>query len=565
MPILRSFRFGFPCVAAATWLLSGPVAAADSSPGLSREQRVTQVFTRIVKAGEPGCATGVMRSGEPIYAAAFGKADIESGVAIDTETVMDIASLSKQFTAFAVLLLEQRKLLSLDDPIVKYLPELAASARGVTLNQLLHHTGGLRDYTALLELRGRRWGDGATQYEALQALARQREPNSPPGTRYEYSNTGYFLLSQIVERVSGQPLVEFARRHIFEPLKMTHTRFVDRFPTGIPRLARGYSQAEGGGFELDESGWEMTGDGRVTTTVGDLAKWDANFYDGRVGGLQLVARMQVPGSLGSGETLPYAMGLMIDEYRGQPVVYHSGWWVGFRSFLVRFPRERLSVSVLCNRSDAPTRDLANAVAEIWLEGEMKVPAEPYELRMLRAKGSSARLEDVTPGLYHCPACGDFVRLAREDSTWNLVGVGGNIPLVSAAPGVYWAKGYGTVHLGVSTSPARVVLQRGYESFEYEPVADWSPKSLQSYVGAYWSEEGQSRCNIVLRQGALFLETCIDTIPLKPASRDELASIEDRVSLRFTPSGAGRPREFRYYVAGLRGVRFERQVPGSRSP
>ena len=562
MAALRSFQYGFSWLAAATGLLASALVVADTSPALSREQRVTQVFTRIVAAGEPGCVTGVMHSGELIHSAAFGKADIESGVAIDTGTVMDIASVSKQFTAFAVLLLEQRKLLSLDDPVVKYLPELAASARGVTLNQLLHHTGGLRDYAALLELRGRRWGDSVTQHEALQALARQREPNSPPGTRYEYSNTGYFLLSQIVERVSGQSLVEFARQNIFEPLKMTQTRFVDRFPAGIPRLARGYSPAAGGGFELDESGWEMTGAGSLTTTVGDLAKWDANFYDGRVGSPQLVARMQVPGALGSGEKLPYAMGLMIDEYRGQPVVYHSGWWVGFRSFLVRFPEQRLSVSVLCNRSDAPTRDLANAVAEIWLEGEMKSPAEPYELRRLRTAGSNARLEELTPGLYHCPACGDFIRLARHDSTWNLVGVGGSIPLLDAAPGVYRAKGYGTVHLGVSTSPARVVLQRGYESFEYEPAPDWSPKSLQSYVGAYWSEEGQSGCNIVLRRGALFLETCINGIPLEPASRDELASIENRVSLRFTP-GTGRPKEFRYYVAGLRGVRFERSADGAR--
>lgn len=440
----------------AVWILltslSG-VAMADEST------QVARVFTGVAGPDQPGCVVGVMRKGELIHSAAFGLADVARAMPMDTDTVVEIASVSKQFTAFAVLLLEQRRLLSLDDPLLKFLPELAGSARGVTLRHLLHHTGGLRDYIALMEFVGRRWSDRVTRDEAFQAVVRQQAPNFPPGERYEYSNTGYFLLSQVVERVSGQPFPEFARVNIFEPLKMTHTQVVDRFPVPIEHRARGYSRGAGDMWQLDESPWEPVGAGNVHTTVGDLARWEANFYQPKIGGATVIARMVEAGALASGERIAYASGLMIDAYRGLPTVYHSGWWTGFRSFFLRFPEQRFGVSVLCNRSDAPTRQLAQGVADAYL-GSAMTAAQP-------------------------------------------------------------------------------------------------PKSpLEDYVGTYWSSEAAVSCDLTLRNGAVTLGACMKDVVLTPYDENELISVAERITLRFTRH-SGQPREFAYYAAGLSGLRFQR--------
>ena len=186
-----------------------------------------------MKPGEPGCTVGVVQDGALNHAQAFGLADLDRDKPLDTHSIFNLASVSKQFTAFALLLLEQQGKLKLDDPVAKYLPELAASSQGVTLRHLVHHTGGLRDYIELLTMKGRGDADGATIHEAVLALARQTEPNEAPGVEYEYSNTGYFLLGVVIARVSGQSLAEFSEQQIFRPLGMNNTRIVDRYPDGI--------------------------------------------------------------------------------------------------------------------------------------------------------------------------------------------------------------------------------------------------------------------------------------------------------------------------------------------
>ena len=350
-------------------ILLGAMISATAAAASPNDQGIAKIFGRLIKHGEPGCSVGVVENGLLSHAHAFGMSDIARRVPLVTDSTFDIASVSKQFTAFALLLLQQQGELSLNDPIVKHLPELAASAQGVTLRHLLHHTGGLRDYIALIEMRGRGYDEGSTMYESMQALARQRRPNQAPGVEYEYSNTGYFLLGVVIARVSGQSLAEFSNERIFRPLGMVNTSIIDRYPDEHPEYARAYSRTDQG-FEVDESGWEQVGDGGVHTNLHDLALWDENFYTGKVGGRELTAQMYEEGVLNSGEKIGYAAGLNITESRGLRWVTHGGSWAGFRSYLLRAPGEHFSVIVLCNREDADTGALARSVAELFLKDKL---------------------------------------------------------------------------------------------------------------------------------------------------------------------------------------------------
>lgn len=340
-------------------------AAAPQAP----DREVARVFAAYAVPGQPGCTVGVLQDGKLRYASAFGAADIEQGKPLDTHASFNLASVSKQFTAFALLLLEQQGRLSLDDPVTRYLPELEASARGVTLRQLLHHTGGLRDYIGLLMMRGRGIGDGATTHEAFVALARQRSPDFEAGSRYEYSNSGYFLLARVIERVSGQTMAQFSEEQIFRPLGMKDTYIVDRYPATRASLARGYMKV-GNRFADDHSAWEQTGDGQVHSDIHDLALWDENFYTAKVGGRAVIERMTETGTLNSGEHIPYAAGLRVAPWRGLPTISHGGAWAGYRSQILRFPQQHFSVIVLCNRDDAESWTLATSVAEIFLKDKL---------------------------------------------------------------------------------------------------------------------------------------------------------------------------------------------------
>jgi CubicO group peptidase (beta-lactamase class C family) len=354
-------------------VLTLPASAALAAAG-TLEDAVAGVMSAAVKPGEPGCSVGVAQGGALTYARGFGLSDLERGRPLEAHSVFNLASVSKQFTAFAILLLEQDGKLKLDDPLVKYLPELGQSAQGVTLRHLVHHTGGLRDYIEILYMKGRGDADGATIHEAVQALARQTQPNEAPGVEFDYSNTGYFLLGVVIARVSGQPLAQFSQARIFAPLGMKNTSIVDRYPAAIPTLARGYAK-DGAGFRIDETGWEQVGDGQVHSDLHDLALWDENFYTGRFGGRALLDRMQEVGVLNSGKPTDYAAGLRVHESRGLRWVTHGGSWVGYRSSIVRAPAEHLSVIVLCNRAEAEAGTYAMDIAEALLADKLG-PPEP---------------------------------------------------------------------------------------------------------------------------------------------------------------------------------------------
>src|SRR4029077_6131051 len=361
------------CVLAAFGVaLCACCAARANGRGDKSTAAVDEIFADLTKPGSPGCALGVYRDAKIIYAKGYGLANLEENVPIVPSSVFDIGSTSKQFTAASILLLEKQGKLSVNDDVRKYIPELPEYGKKITILQLLNHTSGLRDYLALMELAGINTDSVTTDEDALALVARQKSLNFEPGSEWLYSNTGFFLLSVIVKRVSGMTLREFAAENIFAPLEMTHTQYRDDHTSLIPNRAMAYNAKEkGGGYSLDVSYFEQTGDGAVHTSVEDLLKWDENFYQGQIGGKAFLAEIQEQGKLKHGKVLDYAKGLRIADYRGLRTVSHGGSWGGYRAELLRFPEQHFSVACLCNLGNASPSKRAHQVADIFLSDLMK--------------------------------------------------------------------------------------------------------------------------------------------------------------------------------------------------
>jgi N-acyl-D-amino-acid deacylase len=425
-----------PPAAAAARASGGVVATAAFAP---LAPRVDAVFADFDRSDSPGCALGVYRDGAIAYARGYGMAHLEHGVPITPRTIFDIGSTSKQFAAAALALLEQDGVLSIDDDVRRFVPELPTYDRPITIRQLLTHTSGLRDYIGILTLGGARYDDVLTVEDALGAVVRQRALNFAPGDEYLYSNSGFFLLSVIVERVTGMTLRDFARARIFDPLGMQRSHFLGSYDDVVADRAAAYSPRRtgelvsgAGAWRLDLPRWLQTGDGSVFTSVEELLLWDRNFYTPTLGGRAFLDAMHTRGVLTGGDTLGYALGLQLGRYRGEPVVAHGGSWGGYRAELLRFPEHRTSVAVLCNAGSAPASLLARRVADVVLGASFTEPAPAPQAGATggapasppAAVTLSAAQRAGFAGLYYSPeveatyrivAEGDELRLHRRNS------------------------------------------------------------------------------------------------------------------------------------------------------
>jgi CubicO group peptidase (beta-lactamase class C family) len=344
------------------------VARAQEQPPWARE--VDALFARCDRPDSPGCALGVIQDGKLTYARGYGQASLEHSVPITARTVFDIGSTSKQFTAAAIGLLAQDGKLGVEDEVHDWVPELAPWDSDVTLDLLLHHTSGIPDYLGLMFRAGIDAADLTTPAQALEHLSKVQKLLFPPGSKYEYSNSNYFLLSLVIERASGQPFHELARARLFEPLGMTSTLLFHDHTLVIPHRATGYAQREGGGFGVAMSDFEQLGDGAVQTSVEDLARWDANFTSWKVGGEALRQFLHETGKLNDGKAIEYARGLMVDRYRGLARVSHGGSWAGYRAQLMRFPEQKTSIVCLCNLGNMNPNVLCEQVAGVVLAQQM---------------------------------------------------------------------------------------------------------------------------------------------------------------------------------------------------
>jgi CubicO group peptidase (beta-lactamase class C family) len=365
-PRSRRGSHQFP-IRAVSLVLAGLLAAplvATPARAQDMTSRIDDIFS-FATLETPGCAIGVSQYGNVIVSRAYGLADVERRVPLSAGSIFDIGSVQKQFVAAAILLLVEDGNLSLAGDIRGYLPELPDYGHRITLDHLLTHTGGLRDWTGLLPLAE----EGA---DVVQLILRQRGLNFAPGEEWSYSNSGYVLLKEIVARASGMSFAEFAQRRLFEPLGMRSSAYVADILQGTGDRALAY-QKEGTGWKEHMRLGNERGGGAVISTAGDLLIWNDALTSGRLGAF-VTGKLQEPATLNNGRMLSYARGLMVDnDIPGGPMVWHSGGAAGYGTFLARFDGEGLSIAAMCNFEPVSTTSLAGRVADLFLP-----PVAPQE-------------------------------------------------------------------------------------------------------------------------------------------------------------------------------------------
>ncbi len=362
-------------------LLQSPSIARQAYPHTKETDQVDSLFVTWDKKGSPGAAIGIVKDGRIIYARGYGMANLEYDIPNTPQTVFRIGSTSKHFTAMGIALLIEQGRISPDDDIRLYLPEIPVYQWPVKIRHMLHHTSGLRNYEVLMMLAGR---DGETHKvpyytdkDAVQMIARQKALNFRPGEKYSYSNSNYFLLAEIIGRVSRMKTSEFAREFIFEPLGMSDTHFHDDINVIVKNRASGYSPAEAGEFRINMTQLEQIGTGSIYTTIEDFYKWDQNFYSNVLGkGSQsLIEMVETPGVLNNGESASYGFGLNVTRLYGLRTIGHGGSFVGYRSYYLRFPEQKFSIIILANQGPFPDYEIARKIALIYLKDRFTEPVD----------------------------------------------------------------------------------------------------------------------------------------------------------------------------------------------
>lgn len=311
-------------------------------------ERAFEKVTKAYVAPGPGCAAAVSLNGETVFEKAFGLADLEHNVPNTAQTIFESGSVAKQFTAASLVLLQQEGKLSIDDPVRKYIPELPDYGAPLTIRHLLNHTAGLRDWGTVMSLTGAGRGDRVISQDlAFDVITHQKALDFTPGSEYSYSNSGYNLAAIIVERVSKQKFPDFVEARLFKPLGMKSSSWRDDYQRIVPGRAQAYSRQGNGPWRLNMPFMNVYGNGGMLTTVGDWMKWNA-MLDSQSLGAPLVAALETRGVLNDGRKIAYALGLVVDTYKGLKDVSHGGATAGYQTFLARYPDNKVSVGVMCN-------------------------------------------------------------------------------------------------------------------------------------------------------------------------------------------------------------------------
>jgi CubicO group peptidase (beta-lactamase class C family) len=523
----------------------------------------------------PGCAVGVVKEGRLVYKRGFGIANLDYDIPNTPSTRFQLASVSKPFTAFSIALLAQQGKLSLDDDIRKYVPEMPKYDETITIRHLIHHTSGIREYEALVRFGGLETDKAYSPKAILDMLARQKNLNFKPGEKYQYSNSGYFLMGIIVERVSGKSLRAFADENIFKPLGMKNTLIFDNRFEVIKNRAHGYQVGPDKSIRARSSLNDFVGASGVLSTVEDLYLWDQNFYEPKVGNKELISMITTPGTFNSGEKMDYAFGMWRDEYRGLPLIMHSGNInSGYRARIHSFPEQKFTAIALCNNTAILPSVIADKLADIYLEGQLK-PEVPKRDRVPEALPPAIALPEKEAlryaGIYANSASGAVFKL-------NLT----NGNLVYAAPPIS-----GPIR---PISKDRFAMIAGNDNYELVPVFNQSgtisevklirnggkpdvfipvkppldsPQQLSGYAGTYHSDELDTNYRISQKGNNLVLKIAEFFEPsLTSVYADVFTGAGGQFNLSFSRNDRGEIAGFVLNLggerAGAKGFAFKRQ-------
>ena len=500
-----------------TALLASQVARAQHIIGArdSRAVRADSVFQRFDRTDSPGCALGVYQDGKILYARGYGMASLEHGVAMSPRSVLDVGSISKQFTAMSMLMLQKEGKLSLDDPIRKYIPELPPYADKITLRRALSQTSGLRDLYVMMSQTGRTFA-GDTM-DALRVITHSAEPNYTPGERYLYTNSGWILAAQIVYRLTGKTLAQFADERIFQPLGMHDTRYLADVTTIIPNAAEGYAPASrsGPGFRVARSTYDgaIMGAGAVHTSVEDFGRWLNNYDAATVGGRDIIETMTTPTMLNdgtpakSGPNQAYAIGLNVGTMRGLRVVSHGGSWAGYRGHFLRFPDQHFAVATFCNLTTSGPDSLARKVAGIYLADRMQPDsAAIWNVALAGAPRVELTAANLRPlvGVWRNVERGEVRRTTLVGDTLFTTGGGERSRIVPLDGGRFRTENETELRFEGAPTPARMIVTTTSETvtFTRADAVSLSPAQLAEYAGNYRSDEVEATHTWKVEKGQL---------------------------------------------------------------
>ena len=526
-------------------VLSGGFAANLAAPPDARA-KVDKIFERYNRTDSPGCVAGATIDGATVLTGAYGMADLEHGIALAPESILEPGSIAKQFTAAAVLLLVQQGKLALDDPVRKYIPEVPDYGTPITIRHLINHTSGLRDWGSVEGIAG--WPRTTREYShahVLEIVSRQRVLNYPPGAEYSYTNTGFNLAAILVSRVSGKTFPEFTREQIFAPLGMTSTQWRDDFRRIVRNRAVAYSPS-GNAFQQDMPFEDVFGNGGLLTTVGDLLRWNDNFTDAKVGGHAFVDSEHQQGRLTDGRTIAYAAGLMVLHWKGLNEVSHSGSTAGYRAWLGRYPEQGLSVAVLCNLASANATQLGHQVAEVYLASVIR--ERPHE-----AAAPDPTALEAKAGLYRSVRDHQTLSVVYQDGKLRIDRRGLLTPISSNA----FSLGEDGPRAEFEQNRLRIATEVDEGNY-YEKVARWTPNSaeLETMTGEYASDEAEVTFRVALEKGQLVIHRRPDaSIALTPTYRDGFNSTLG--SVRFMRDAQGHVSELSIGEQRVWDIRFRR--------
>ena len=523
----------------------------------------------------PGCAVGVVKDGKLVYKRGFGMANLDYDVPNTPSTRFNLASVSKPFTAFSIALLAQQGKLSLDDDIRKYVPEMPKYDETVTIRHLIHHTSGIREYEALVLFGGHGTDKAYSPKAILNMLVRQKNISFAPGAKYQYSNSGYFLLGIIVERVSGKSLRAFAEENIFKPLGMKNTLLFDNRFEVVKNRAHGYQVGPDKSIRARSSLYDLVGAGGVLTTVEDLYLWVQNFYEPKVGNKELIQLITTPGTLNSGEKMAYAFGMWRGEYKGLPVITHSGNMFGYRARIGSFPEQKFTVIALSNNMTILPSVIVEKLADIYLEGQLK-PAVPSQKGVAEILPQAIALSEKEAlryaGMYANLETGKVFKLSFKDGKLINSGLLKNeIPVTPISENrLLLVAGTDVTELNPvfnnsgTISEIKILTKSGKPDIfvPVKPPFD-SPQQLSEYAGIYYSDEFNADFKISLKGNNLSLQIGENLEPqLTPAYVDVFTTAGGQINLSFTRDAQGKIGGFVFNSAlddrEVKGIAFKRR-------
>jgi CubicO group peptidase (beta-lactamase class C family) len=486
-------------------LLSSTMMPADSQslpPAMT--DRIDSLFREWDRTSSPGWAVGIVRNDSLIFAKGYGMANLEYGVPNGPETIFHMASVSKQFTAFSIVLLARQGKLDLDDDIHKYLSWFPRLNERITIRNLLNHTSGVRDQWQLLAIAGTRLDDVITQDQIIKILSKQEALNFKPGDEYLYSNSGFTLLAEIVKSVSGQTLRQFTDSAIFRPLGMTHTHFHDDYTEIVPNRSYSYDRDGKDHYTNAILSYSVAGATSLFTNIDDMSKWVMNFWDHKVGDQGDIAQLTRQGRLNNGKELDYALGIGVDSFRSQRRYQHGGADAGYRTFVSVFPDLRMGFIVFSNLADVNTGYEANQLASLFIKDPS--PKKPAD-KPAYTDSSLAVLPDHSPlgsfaGAYTSEDGARF-RFVIEDKKLYWLPQGDRYLLISAAKDTVRLFNDPTVYFVFSATGTGEKVSDEYwpgnhrHLWQYDTTARRDDQLL-AYTGTYFCPELDCNYRIVLK-------------------------------------------------------------------